>query len=84
VLHRRAVVDERTGLTNRLIALLKSYFPQALELCGEDLWRPLATRLLLKWPSLHAVQKAKPAAQSVLSSERLAQRQSHRTTPGVD
>jgi transposase len=61
VFHRRAVVDERTGLTNRLIALLKSYFPQALVLCGEDLWRPLATRFLLKWSSLQAVQKAKPA-----------------------
>jgi transposase len=61
VLHRRAVVDERTGLTNRLIALLKQYYPQALVLCGEDLWRPLATAFLLKWPSLSAVQKAKPA-----------------------
>jgi transposase len=61
VLHRRAVVDERTGLSNRLIALLKQYYPQALTLCGEDLWRPLATAFLLKWPSLQAVQKAKPA-----------------------
>jgi hypothetical protein len=61
VFHRRAVIDERTGLTNRLQALLKQYFPQALVLCGEDLWRPLATRLLLKWPSLQAVQKATPA-----------------------
>jgi transposase len=61
VFHRRAVVDERTGLTNRLQALLKQYFPQALVLCGEDLWRPLATRFLLKWPSLQLVQKAKPA-----------------------
>jgi len=61
VVHRRAVVDERTGLSNRLIALLKQYYPQALTLCGEDLWRPLATALLLKWPSLGAVRKAKPA-----------------------
>lgn len=61
VFHRRAVVDERTALSNRLIALLKQYFPQALALCGEDLWRPLATAFLLQWPSLHAVQKAKPA-----------------------
>ena len=59
VFHRRAVVDERTGLTNRLQALLKQYFPQALVLCSEDLWRPLATRFLLKWSSLQAVQKAK-------------------------
>jgi len=61
VFHRRAVVDERTALSNRLIALLKQYFPQALMLCGEDLWRPLASAFLLKWPSLQAVQKAKPA-----------------------
>ena len=61
VFHRRAVVDERTALTNRLQALLKQYYPQALTLCGEDLWRPLATAFLLKWSSLQAVQKAKPA-----------------------
>ena len=60
VAHRRAVIDERTGLTNRLQALLKQYFPQALDLCGEDLWRPLAIGFLLKWPSLQAVQKARP------------------------
>jgi transposase len=61
VAHRRAVVDERTALSNRLMALLKQYFPQALTLCGEDLWRPLATAFLLKWPSLGAAQQAKPA-----------------------
>ena len=59
VVHRRAVIDERTGLTNRLKALLKQYFPQALELCGEDLWRPLATAFLLKWPTLQCLQKTK-------------------------
>jgi transposase len=61
VFHRRSVIDERTGLTNRLQGLLKQYFPQALLLCGEDLWRPLATRFLLKWPSLQSLQKVKPA-----------------------
>lgn len=61
VFHRRAVVDERTALTNRLQDLLKQYFPQALTLCGEDLWRPLATSFLIKWPSLQAVRKAKHA-----------------------
>lgn len=60
VAHRRAVIDERTGLTNRLQALLKQYFPQALALCGEELWRPLATAFLLRWPSLQAVQKVRP------------------------
>jgi len=61
VAHRRAVVDERTALTNRLQALLKQYYPQALELCGEDLWRPLATAFLLNWPSLQALRRARPA-----------------------
>jgi len=59
VFHRRAVMNERTGLTNRLKALLKQYFPQALELCGEDLWRPLATAFLLKWPTLQSLKKAR-------------------------
>lgn len=62
ITHRRAVVDERTGLTNRLQGLLKQYFPQALELCGDDLWRPLATAFLLEWPTLQSVQKARPEA----------------------
>jgi transposase len=61
VAHRRAVIDERTALTNRLQALLKAYFPQALELCGDELWRPLGTNFLLKWPTLTAVQKLKTA-----------------------
>ena len=52
-------MDERTGLTNRLKALLKQYFPQALDLCGEDLWRPLATAFLLKWPTLQSLKKAR-------------------------
>lgn len=60
VTHRRAVIDERTGLTNRLQALLKQYFPQALRLCGEELWRPLATDFLLKWPTLQKLRKARP------------------------
>ena len=61
VAHRRAVVDERTALTNRLQALLKQYYPQALELCGDELWRPLATAFLLKWPSLQALRRARLA-----------------------
>ena len=60
VYHRRAVVNQRTGLTNRLQDLLKQYFPQALELCGEELWRPLATAFLRRWPSLQSLQKARP------------------------
>ena len=64
VLHRRAVVNERTGLTNRLQALLKQYFPQALLLCGDELWRPIATAFLLQWPSLQTLQKVRPSTLS--------------------
>jgi transposase len=60
VTHRRAVIDERTALTNRLKALLKGYFPQALSLCGDDLWRPLALAFLRRWPSLQSLRKARP------------------------
>jgi transposase len=55
--HRRATVDDRTHLTNRLGALLKSYFPQALEWAGE-LREAAACEFLGTWPSLEAWQGA--------------------------
>jgi transposase len=58
---RRDAVDHRTQLTNELLSTLKLYFPQALELCGDDLWTPLALDFLTRWPELAAVQRAKPA-----------------------
>ena len=57
--HRRTLVDERTVLTNRLQALLKLYFPQALKLLSEDLWRPMNCEFLLRWPWLQALRKAR-------------------------
>ena len=57
--HRRGTVDLRTLLTNMLRNALKSYYPQALELAGQDLFAPLAGRFLLKWPSLQELQKAR-------------------------
>src|SRR5947207_7249166 len=36
VFHRRAVLNERIGLANRLKDRLKKYCPQALVLCAED------------------------------------------------
>ena len=58
---RRHFVDQRTRLTNQLLAHLKAIFPQAPQLLGQDLASPLATNFLKKWPTLQAVQKAKPA-----------------------
>jgi hypothetical protein len=57
---RRNSVNMRTRLSNRLKALLKGYFPQALELCGDDLTTPLACAFLQKWPSLQQLKKARP------------------------
>jgi transposase len=55
--HRRKTVADRTRLTNRLGALLKTYFPQALEWVG-DLRQPAACEFLRAWPTLEAVQRA--------------------------
>lgn len=57
--HRRGAVDLRTLLTNMLRDALKSYYPQALALTGQDLFAPLACQFLLKWPSLQELQKAR-------------------------
>jgi len=59
---RRGLVDHRTSLVNQLASVLKSYFPQALELLGEDLSSPLATDFLKRWPTISAVQKAKASS----------------------
>ena len=58
---RRTAVDLRTQLLNRVQSLLQGYFPQALELCGEDLGAPLALDLLARWSTLTALQKVRAA-----------------------
>src|ERR1700686_296697 len=57
--HRRGTVDLRTLRTNMLRDALKSYYPQALALAGQDLFAPLACQFLCKWPSLQELQKAR-------------------------
>ena len=59
---RRRFVADQVRVTNRLRDALKSYFPQALELAGEDLTSPMACAFLQKWPALEALQQVKPAA----------------------
>jgi transposase len=58
---RRDAVDHRTQLANELRSTLKHYFPQALDLCGDDLWTPLALDFLTRWPELAALRRAQPA-----------------------
>lgn len=57
---RRALVHQRVDLTNQLLAVLKKTYPQALELVGEELWRPLATAFLRCWPTFPRLQTARP------------------------
>lgn len=56
---RRNAVNERTRLSNRLKSLLKCFFPQALQLVGEDLHTVMACKFLAKWPTLQDVKRAK-------------------------
>ena len=57
---RRDLVDRRSQLSNELTSLLKSYFPQALELIGEKCYAPLALDFLTRWSDLAALQRAQP------------------------
>lgn len=54
--HRRKLIGERTRLSNRLTALLKSYFPQVLE-WFPDLRTALVCDFLTRWPTLEAVKR---------------------------
>lgn len=56
---RRDLIGQRTILIQRLIALLKDYYPQALELAGEDLAAPLSLAFLRRWPDLDALKGAR-------------------------
>lgn len=57
--HRRLIGD-RTRVSNRLPALLKAYFPQALSWLP-DLRTALACDFLLRWPSLGALKGVRRA-----------------------
>jgi transposase len=78
---RRDLVDRRTQVVNQLISLLKSYYPQALELVGKDLSTTLASDFLTRWPDPLALKGARPAAlkgfyyrHSIRSEELVAER----------
>jgi transposase len=57
---RRRLINDRTRISNRLTALLKCYFPQVLG-WFPDLSTVLVCDFLTRWPTLTALQKAKPA-----------------------
>jgi len=57
---RRKLVDRRTQLILQVQSLLKSYYPQALEVAG-DLKSEVALAFLNRWPDLISLKSAKPA-----------------------
>jgi transposase len=58
---RRKAVHLRTSHIQALLASLKEYFPQAIELVSGNLKSRLAGDFLKKWPSLESFQQAKPS-----------------------
>ncbi|HUF30998.1 MAG TPA: IS110 family transposase [Gemmatimonadaceae bacterium] len=57
---RRTAVGLRTKLIQQLQAVLKEYFPQALDWAGTDLASPMASHFLQRWPTLAKLQRARP------------------------
>ena len=57
--HRRRLVNDRTRISNRMTALLKAYFPQALG-WFDDVRTTLVCDFLLLWPTLESVKRVKP------------------------
>lgn len=56
---RRDTVNRRVQTSNQLTTLLKSYYPQALELAGEDLTSAMALDFLKRWPDLISLKAAR-------------------------
>ncbi len=55
---RRDAVKIRTRMNNQLKALLKQYYPLFLRICGQDLFAPMACRLLLEYPCFDSLKNA--------------------------
>jgi transposase len=58
--HRRRLVGDRTRTSNRITALLKSYFPHVLA-WFPDIRTPIVCDFLLRWPCLDALSRTRSA-----------------------
>jgi transposase len=58
---RRELVDQRTQHVQRVTDRLKTYYPQALRWAGE-LTTTQACDFFERWPTLQAIQRARPSA----------------------
>lgn len=58
---RRDLVNRRTQVLNQVISLLKTYYPQGLELAGKDLDCVMGREFLRRWPDLISLKAARSA-----------------------
>jgi transposase len=58
--YRRRLVNDRTRLSHRMTALLKAYFPKVLH-WFDDIRTLLVCDVLLRWPTVEALKKVRPA-----------------------
>lgn len=56
---RRDAIRERTRLSNQLKAILKQYFPLALDVAGDCLATVIACEFLQRWTSLESLQSTR-------------------------
>ena len=56
--HRRDLVEQRVALGNKLFSLLKEYFPALTQLGAAKPYAHFLLAIVVKWPTLQAVQKA--------------------------
>ena len=59
---RRQLVDERTRFVEQLHSVLKTYYPLADTLLGDQLTKPMGAEFLARWPDLESLQKSKADA----------------------
>jgi transposase len=71
---RRKLVNEKTAQSNRLEAHLKIYFPQIPHWFG-DVDSPLVCALPKRWPTLEALQRARPDTLRNFFSKRNSRKQ---------
>ena len=60
VVIRRDWVDDRTRFVEQLHTTLKTYYPLAETLLGDQLTKPMAADFLSRWPDLESLQKCPP------------------------
>ncbi len=57
---RRSRVNLRTMFTNKVVSLLKGYYPQAPKFFGANRFAPMALDFLDRYPDLQSLQAARP------------------------